>query len=782
MVLNENEGELSNIVNEEKRICAICGSTSTTSCDCTNVTSHILNRTTATKAQLSLPDGFMVYHLADGTYRVITNKFIKKGTCLGPLEAAKSITLNPAIHFPLKIFPAGEDDFLEYYLDTLNEETSTWMMFIPPAENYEEQNLMCYQEGQCIYYLTVKDIIENEALKVWYSPYYASKMGKKLLEENVVENKPPDAAALNELVKSQQNIPDLDSWTCKFCNININMVTKFAGHLIKEYYSAHRNKTCPACKRNFKTKKCVCEHMKLVEDSSSNKINLAMSRAIEAMLDQNSNREISLGDPLLNSTGCIDQLDNSDLIIPTLSQMNEEDSQILNLNSENLLISEDFDELDYFDFEIEEVKGGIDCDICFKNFSKLPYLIQHLRSHRGDYYCSSCNKVFSRKENLTYHSCNRTFILECSSCNLTFSQKKYYNRHMDAVHEQKYKCNDCNKICMNMHELKYHKCKQKEYQCQFYVCEFCKKLFSNQASLKAHISKKHINERIFMCEYCSKQYSTKFACEMHLRTHDKPQFKCETCHKEFHRKDVLKVHIESVHDDKEFECDICMKKFKSKKNLSKHKNIHTNIEYNCPFCESSFNNKYSLTRHQKVHEKNEEISKPYSCSICNIKMKMKSSLLRHIQKKHNTPKLISQKAPDSVPQKAPEQTKTVQKEDALQFLGDDLDLLTDSQDNIDLINDVDMNELERKHIQVIDNILLKKSEEMGLGVNTYTLNSNDVKSMSSSKLNKDEISCTDRMEQEEVFLTIPDLMDIENDIILETSAFLGKLCGVENRK
>lgn len=111
---------------------------------------QIHNRQTLTKAQLSLPNDFLLYTLADGRYRVVTNRFIQKGTRFGPLDAAKSFTLNETIQFPLKIFPIDDDDFLEYYLDTSDENTSTWMIFIEPAEKFEEQNLMCYQVGSIV--------------------------------------------------------------------------------------------------------------------------------------------------------------------------------------------------------------------------------------------------------------------------------------------------------------------------------------------------------------------------------------------------------------------------------------------------------------------------------------------------------------------------------------------------------------------------------------------------------------------------------------------------------
>ncbi|XP_044752645.1 PR domain zinc finger protein 5-like isoform X2 [Coccinella septempunctata] len=607
-------------------ICAICGAAhSTVSCEYANFTNHIFNQTSPTRARLSLPKDFSLYTLADGRYKVVTNKFIQRGTRFGPLEAAKSFTLNPTIHFPLKIFPFGDDNFLEYYLDTEDQDTSTWMIFVEPAENYEEQNLICYQEDQYIFFLSIKNINASETLKVWYGPHYAKKMCKPLLEEKSVQTISSDTPELDQLVRLQQNIPDVDSWTCKFCNAIITEITKFANHLIVEHYKTQIKKKCRGCKATFRSR-----------------------------------------------------------------------------------------------------------------------------------------KVFSRKENLTHHSCNVNLIFHCESCSRSFSQKKYYQRHIDTVHNYKFKCHNCHKNYANKFELDLHNCKLRLNQCQMYSCGICKKVFSQQRYLRKHVSRKHENNRIFICEVCSKQYTTKVSYELHAQTHKKPQFKCEICQKECHRKDIFKEHKVNVHINQVFKCDLCSKNFKCKKYLLHHKKTHKKIKHNCNNCRSSFQTKSNLTRHSKIHQKNGSVPDGkllHQCKYCGKRMKLSSSLLRHIRNKHSLVNSVSQEMVE----------KGASGKDALQFLGGGLDLTTDTQDNIDLITDEDMDELGRKHIQVIDNILLRKSEEMGLGLNNYILNSNDTTSNPLTKPNKMGKCSTSEIEEKEVLLSMPDLMEIENDIILGNS-------------
>lgn len=82
--------------------------------------------------------------MAEGSVSIVAKEFIEKGTQFGPFEAHTIFTLNPEILFPLKIFTT-DDYFNEYFLDNSNEETCNWLIFVNPAQNSKEQNIMCFQ-------------------------------------------------------------------------------------------------------------------------------------------------------------------------------------------------------------------------------------------------------------------------------------------------------------------------------------------------------------------------------------------------------------------------------------------------------------------------------------------------------------------------------------------------------------------------------------------------------------------------------------------------------------
>ena len=58
------------------------------------------------------------------------------------------------------------------WLDLSDEDSCNWMMFVRPAQNHLEQNLVAYQYGSEIFYTTIKNIQPKQELKV--SPVFFS--------------------------------------------------------------------------------------------------------------------------------------------------------------------------------------------------------------------------------------------------------------------------------------------------------------------------------------------------------------------------------------------------------------------------------------------------------------------------------------------------------------------------------------------------------------------------------------------------------------------------------
>lgn len=57
----------------------------------------------------------------------------------------------------------------DLWINLCDEDRCNWMMFVRPAENHLEQNLVAYQYGSDIFYTTIKNIPPKQELKVGIS-------------------------------------------------------------------------------------------------------------------------------------------------------------------------------------------------------------------------------------------------------------------------------------------------------------------------------------------------------------------------------------------------------------------------------------------------------------------------------------------------------------------------------------------------------------------------------------------------------------------------------------
>ncbi|XP_068086385.1 uncharacterized protein [Anabrus simplex] len=156
--------------------CSVCGQNhDTESCPFLSKLQPVQDSKTPSRARLTLPANLEVEDKPDGRTAVIARAVFARGTRFGPFHAARVPVLPTSTEFPLKVFGKTDED--SYYLDTSNEEACNWMCLVAPGTSAEDQNLICYQMNQDIYYCVMKDIQPDEELRVWYAPYYAVKMG-----------------------------------------------------------------------------------------------------------------------------------------------------------------------------------------------------------------------------------------------------------------------------------------------------------------------------------------------------------------------------------------------------------------------------------------------------------------------------------------------------------------------------------------------------------------------------------------------------------------------------
>ncbi|TMS07752.1 PR domain zinc finger protein 10 [Larimichthys crocea] len=142
----------------------------------------IPNRPVMSKARASLPLVLYIDRFLGG---VFSKRRIPKRTQFGPVEGplvSPSELQDHYIHLKLCMLDAEKDGEKsdDTWLDLSDEDSCNWMMFVRPAQNHLEQNLVAYQYGSEIFYTTIKNIQPKQELKVWYAASYAEFVSQKI--------------------------------------------------------------------------------------------------------------------------------------------------------------------------------------------------------------------------------------------------------------------------------------------------------------------------------------------------------------------------------------------------------------------------------------------------------------------------------------------------------------------------------------------------------------------------------------------------------------------------
>ncbi|CAG9829532.1 unnamed protein product [Diabrotica balteata] len=666
-------------------LCGICGSEHVPAdCDLIQVTSHILDRSIPSRARLTMPESLELKNMADGTYDVAALYPFEKGTQFGPLVSKKLCSLLPAINFPLRVFcESGSEDqtFSEYYLDTTNEDECNWMMFVNAAADFKEQNVICYQDGEDIYYVTVKDICEGEALKVWYSPYYAAKMQKDTWKpsSNDENHNDTENSVVEHLVKNKKNISTREIWSCKFCGKTEKLLSEFALHLI-QHYRMKADTFCHLCNFSLKREKAYQKHMKQVHKNDTVSLPTEQQSAVlqppEENIPDSQSKSISIGGPLMFSSLHGDSMDNTMLIFTKsdsngIDQSRKEGQKNNNLGVEVLSLNvestscDNVKVLDNFNFELaSNGNEQLICDICLSDFNSFKELITHMNIHwKGpesmayDKVSKNTNKAahLRHKENnellkqpsITQKSIpslpelqpkdacfgdpflltglpsdnididNTTLILDSNQLDLSGIQNQN-----GLFESENMNLNVEMILPENVKELDNFNFEISPNENEQPICDICLKTFKNSKALILHMN---VHAGTFVCFQCNKVFARKENLTHHRCT-TFYKLQCPLCEKLFSQEKFLKYHIKASHS---INCKRCKTIFSSEEERTVHNCPKKSPpkQHICTVCSKAFNFKNNLFTHMKTHESNPEES--YTCPTCNKVVKNWNLYLKH---------------------------------------------------------------------------------------------------------------------------------------------------------
>ncbi|XP_026879498.2 PR domain zinc finger protein 10 isoform X1 [Electrophorus electricus] len=605
----------------------------------------IVNRPVMSRARASLPLILYIDHFLGG---VFSKRRIPKRTQFGPVEGP----LVPQselqdMHFQLKlcmVAPEQADETVEdLWVDLADEDRCNWMMFVRPAENHLEQNLVAYQYGSDIFYTTIKNIQPKQELKVWYAASYAEFVNKKIHDITEEERK-----ALREQEKN---------WPCYECSRRFMSSEQLQQHLNMhddklDLVQRPRGRGRGRGRKRFGAGRRPGRRPKFIR--------------LEAPAESADKTPDLLAFSEEPSGGALNGLKVGELAAEAGATVSEgvpetQQAQVRNLLDEDgtnatpaamsvtpLPDKEDTSAADVADphLTVQDMRRARRIRVDLQNAA-----LQHLfiRKSFRPFRCSQCGKAFREKDKLEQHlryhgrdTCRHV----CHQCNKGFLSSAALEDHLQLHTDQRtYSCLFCTESYDRLDLLKEHVGIHLVNGC--FSCPSCKKTFTDFIQVKKHVRSFH-SEKIFQCTECDKAFCRPDKLRLHMLRHsDRKDFLCSTCGKQFKRKDKLREHMQRMHNP-EREAKKAERTHRAK--ALKLKEPTTDLEsfmFKCRLCMMGFRRRGMLVNHlskrhpemriEEVPELTLPIIKPnrdYFCQYCDKVYKSASKRKAHILKNH----------------------------------------------------------------------------------------------------------------------------------------------------
>ncbi|XP_053125292.1 PR domain zinc finger protein 10 isoform X2 [Hemicordylus capensis] len=591
----------------------------------------IPNRPVLTRARASLPLVLYIDRFLGG---VFSKRRIPKRTQFGPVEGPlvrQSELKDCYIHLKVSLDKGDRKDRDlqdDLWFELSSEALCNWMMFVRPAQNHLEQNLVAYQYGHHIYYTTIKNVEPKQELKVWYAASYAEFVSQKIHDISEEERK---------VLREQEK-----NWPCYECNRRFMSSEQLQQHLNShdeklDFFSRARGRGRGRGKRRFGPGRRPGRPPKFMRLEVTSENGGKCAEGTQDLLHFSSKGQFEeAGQAPLNG-----------LDPPEQTPVPPETPAPLDQQPENHPL-----QLQPHEQTVVPTQSTMTADDMRRAKRIRNAALQHLfiRKSFRPFKCLHCGKAFRDKDkldqHLRFHGREGNCPLTCDICNKGFINSSALESHMKFHLDQKtYSCIFCPESFDRLDLLKDHVAIHVNDGC--FTCPTCKKRFPDFIQVKKHVRSFH-SEKIYQCTECDKAFCRPDKLRLHMLRHsDRKDFLCSTCGKQFKRKDKLREHMQRMHNPE--------REAKKADRISRSKTFKPRIAstdyesfmFKCRLCMMGFRRRGMLVNHlskrhpdmkiEEVPELTLPIIKPnrdYFCQYCDKVYKSASKRKAHILKNH----------------------------------------------------------------------------------------------------------------------------------------------------
>ncbi|XP_046581380.1 uncharacterized protein LOC124288859 isoform X2 [Haliotis rubra] len=201
---------------------------------------------------------------------VFANEKILKKTEFGPLvgKIVSEDTYTYTSSFTWKIFYSDHHSVV----DVSDEAECNWLMYVKPAPTLQDQNVVVYQRGAELYFVTNKDIEAGSEMLFWFAKDYAKLLGLPAKPSQLWPSNCPfchvcskvfsDWKSLSRHMKTDHPNSSSRRWPCQMCNRRFTSTTKLKTHMVALHMRL-KPFSCSHCGKKFSDQSNLRQHLNI---------------------------------------------------------------------------------------------------------------------------------------------------------------------------------------------------------------------------------------------------------------------------------------------------------------------------------------------------------------------------------------------------------------------------------------------------------------------------------------------------------------------------------------